>query len=158
MAHPWSIGTCLLFSLALPSLEHIFLSYLIVQDGCQDHFIWLCSLFTTKAPCQEMRFTKWSIYPVEELSLIHLQGLMLLSIRDTMSIGIPTISFIFLAGQNYPQFISDCSIFNWNTISQLPKRKPRYRCSMYIIHHLSGDWMVAVSKEIESKHCIEFHN
>lgn len=38
------------------------------------------------------------------------------------------------------------------------QRKLRYRCGIYIIHHLSGDWMVAVSKEIESKHCIEFHN
>ena len=86
---------CLLLSLALPFLEHTFLSFLIVQD----YLIWLCRLFTAKAPCQEVRFTKWSIYPVEELSLIHLQGWMLLSIRDTMAIGIPTISFIFQIGR-----------------------------------------------------------
>lgn len=157
MAHLWSVGTTLLLSLVLPSLEHTFLSFLIVWDGCQDLLIWLCRLFTAKAPCQEVRS------PMEHLPS-----------GGTFSNSSTRMDASFYQRDyghwdpnyliHFPGRAELSSIYfwwqrvYWKYHFPASQRKPRYRCSIYIIHHLSGDWMVAVSKEIESKHCIEFHN
>lgn len=50
--------------------------------------------------------SEWCIYAEEELFLIHLLGWVLLSIREIMAVGIPTILSIFLAGQKLSPLLS----------------------------------------------------